>query len=66
MLKKNTGMTTNKVKEILSKGVLNKREVSDELGISRPALDKKLNGTTSWKKLEVYWIDRLYDLKIKR
>lgn len=53
-------MTTNKVIKLLENQDFGKKELSEELGISRPALDSKIKGTTTWKKLEEFWINRVY------
>ena len=42
---------------------INKTELAEELGISRPCLDKKISGQNKWKKLEVYWINKLHKNK---
>lgn len=55
--------TTTKVLCLIDKGRYNKIMLAKELGISRPALNKKILGTTEWKKLEIYWIDKLYNAK---
>lgn len=54
--------TTDKAQFFLDRGIYNKRQLSeDELGISRPTLDSRLSGTSEWKKLEVKWLNVLYD-----
>lgn len=53
--------TTDKVEQLLILDKYNKMELAEELGISRPALDKKISEETKWKKLEVYWINKLYN-----
>ena len=61
-------MTTNeKVKIILQKSVFQtKKDLAGELGISRPTLDKRLEGKSNWKRLEEKWINYLYNqLNIK-
>ena len=55
--------TSNKAESLITTNRYNKVELSDELGISRPALDRKLSGDSKWKKLEVYWINKLYRSK---
>jgi hypothetical protein len=51
--------TTNKVLTLLGSG-FNKKELSEELGISRPTLDSRLDSVSKWKKLEKNWINKLY------
>jgi len=36
-----------------------KIELAKELGITRPSLDSRLSKNT-WKKLEIFWINKLY------
>lgn len=55
--------TTNKVHSMLLNLKYNKIELAEELGISRPSLDRKLSGDSKWKKLEVYWINKLWSTK---
>lgn len=53
--------TKDKVYDLLYSGKYSKIELAEELGISRPALDNKLGVRGKWKKLEVYWINKLYN-----
>lgn len=54
--------TTDIVLLFLDKGIYNKRQLSeDELGVSRPTLDSRLSGESEWKKLEIKWLNVLYD-----
>jgi DNA invertase Pin-like site-specific DNA recombinase len=58
--------TTEKANNIIhkSRDFGTKRELAMELGISRPTLDTRLDESSKWKKLEIKWIDKLYnDLK---
>lgn len=57
-------MTTDKAIKLLNSEVINKKDLSEELGISRPSLDKKLSSKNKWKKLEVFWINKLYKEKL--
>jgi orotate phosphoribosyltransferase-like protein len=50
--------TSIKACELLSKGIT-KKELSEELDISRPTLDSRLNSRSKWKKLEQKWISKL-------
>ena len=49
--------TTNKANKLLL--TITKKELSEELGISRPTLDSRLEGKSKWKKLEEKWITQL-------
>ena len=53
-------MITKKVVRLIDNRDYSKKELSGELGISRPALDSKILGKTSWKKLEGFWVNRIY------
>ena len=50
--------TTQAVNRLLLSGVT-KKELSEELDISRPTLDSRLNSRSKWKKLEQKWISKL-------
>lgn len=52
--------TTEKANRIISLNYLNKKELAEELGITRPTLDTRLSGAVEWKKLETNWIGKLY------
>ncbi len=52
--------TTDKANRIISLGKFNKKELSEELGITRPTLDTRLSGDSEWKKLEIKWVNKLY------
>lgn len=49
---------TTKANKLLLSGEFNKMTLADELGISRPTLDNRLENNT-WKKLEAKWITKL-------
>lgn len=49
--------TTNRANKLLL--TITKKELSEELGISRPTLDSRLEGKSKWKKLEEKWITQL-------
>lgn len=51
--------TTSKARSILELK-MNKTELAEELGISRPTLDSRLDNVSKWKKLEKNWIGKLY------
>jgi orotate phosphoribosyltransferase-like protein len=50
--------TTQAVNRLLLSG-MTKKELSEELDISRPTLDSRLNNRSKWKKLEQKWISKL-------
>ncbi len=58
---------TNKVNNILknSFNFNTKKQLAEELGISRPTLDSRLSGGTKWKKLEIRWVNILYKREIE-
>lgn len=51
--------TTTVARKILSTTTFNKKTLANELGISRPTLDKRLDGISEWKKLEIKWLSTL-------
>ena len=51
--------TTDKVQKLFELNRYNKRTLSEELGISRPTLNERLE-KHNWKKLEVERIEELY------
>lgn len=51
--------TTEKANRIISLNYFSKKELSEELGISRPTLDTRLSNMSKWKKLEAKWISKL-------
>ena len=63
---KKTISTTDKCLVILRRSINfgTKKELSKELGISRPTLDKRIT-EHNWKKLEKKWVDYLYELILK-
>lgn len=40
---------------------MSKSKLAEELGISRPTLDSRLDNVSKWKKLEKNWIGKLYE-----
>ena len=56
--------TTQKVITLIRFGLFNKRSLSDELGITRPTMDTRMSGKSLWKKLEIKWIDYLFNENI--
>lgn len=53
--------TTYKAKEILERSVFNtKKLLAEELDMSRPTLNSRLDGKSKWGKLERNWISYLY------
>jgi FixJ family two-component response regulator len=58
LLKQPLEKTTQVVNRILLSG-MTKKELSEELDISRPTLDSRLNNRSKWKKLEQKWISKL-------
>lgn len=55
--------TTEKANSLMDLGDFNKVSLAKELGITRPTLDTRLNGSSEWKVLETKWIDILYNRK---
>lgn len=55
--------TTIVANKILSTTTFNKKTLADELGISRPTLDKRLFRESEWKVLEIKWLDMLHKQK---
>jgi DNA invertase Pin-like site-specific DNA recombinase len=51
--------TTKQANKIIDKEILTKKGLAEELGISRPTLDKRLTEETKWKVLEEKWIKHL-------
>ena len=51
--------TTAKARSILELK-MTKTELAEELDISRPTLDSRLDNVSKWKKLEANWISKLY------
>jgi len=58
--KTNTLMTSTKATLLIRTGLFNKTSLAEELGITRPTLDARFKKESSWKKLEIKWIDYLY------
>jgi DNA invertase Pin-like site-specific DNA recombinase len=58
LLKQPLEKTTQAVNRLLLSG-MTKKELSEELDISRPTLDSRLNNRSKWKKLEQKWISKL-------
>ena len=57
----NEKTTTEKVLYILTYSVINtKKDLAEELGITRPTLDSRMSGKSEWKKLEIKWINHIY------
>ena len=52
--------TTDKANQLLNKEWA-KKDLAEELGISRPTLDTRLANDSVWKKLESKWINKLYN-----
>lgn len=53
--------TTYRAYQLLERSVFNKKKLlADELDMSRPTLNSRLNGNTEWGKLEKNWINYLY------
>lgn len=50
---------TEAAKKLIDVYGYSKIELAKELGITRPSLDSRLSKNT-WKKLEVFWINKLY------
>lgn len=57
-------ITTSQVATLIRTGLFNKKSLAAELGISRPTLDTRISGESSWKKLEIKWVDYLYEEKV--
>lgn len=55
--------TRSKAESLINTSRYSKIELAEELGISRPSLDRKLSGDSKWKKLEIYWINKLWSTK---
>lgn len=53
--------TTKKATTLIRTGLFNKKSLADELGITRPTLDARFHSEASWKKLEIKWINYLYE-----
>lgn len=53
--------TTDRVNFLLNSNKYTKMELAGELDISRPTLDSRLTGKSAWKKLEVKFINKVYD-----
>jgi len=53
--------TTRRVIGLLTNGTT-KKDLSEDLGISRPTLDSRIQERTKWKTLEVRYISKLYSL----
>jgi hypothetical protein len=51
---------TQMVLTLLQEEVFNKITMSEELDVSRPTLNSRIEGRTQWKKLERKWIHHLY------
>ena len=51
--------TTEKANRLINEGKT-KMQLSEDLGISRPTLNSRLDKITNWKKLEVNFISRMY------
>lgn len=56
--------TTAKAITLINLGIFNKKELSEELGITRPTLDTRLSRVDSWKKLEIKWINYLHNKNV--
>lgn len=52
--------TTDKANNLLNREWA-KKDLAEELGISRPTLDTRLANDSVWKKLESKWINKLHD-----
>lgn len=55
--------TTDKVNYIMtnSETLSTKHEMSKELDLSRPTFNSRMDGKTEWRKLEVNYINRLFN-----
>lgn len=52
--------TTEKAIILTRLKIFTKKELSEELGITRPTLDARISERSKWKKLEEKWINYLY------
>ncbi len=50
--------TTEKATDLLNREIFTKGALAEELGISRPTLDRRLE-SDNWGKLEIKWINKL-------
>lgn len=55
--------TTDKVNYIMSNSetLSTKHEMSKELDLSRPTFNSRMDGKTEWRKLEVNYINKLFN-----
>lgn len=54
-------LVARRVREIVQAGTLNQEELAKELGLSQPQISRLLQGKTSWRKVYLKRLARLYN-----